>query len=71
MLTNMRKIRLERGYTLEELSRKTQITPHGLARLERGVRGRSLDTALNIARALNVTVEELVGEPTEEKEPVA
>lgn len=71
MLANMKRIRLERGYTLEQLSELTQITPHGLARLERGVRGRSLDTALNIARALDCSVEELVGEPAEEHEPVA
>ncbi len=65
VLTNLRKLRHERQMTLQELSEKTQITPSGLSLLERGKRVSYLPTALNVAKALGVSVEQLV-EPQEE-----
>lgn len=62
---NIRKARIKKGYTCEEVCEKLQITPHFLLRIEYGRSRITLDRIVEICKVLDVSVEELVG--TEEK----
>ncbi|MCX4367648.1 MAG: helix-turn-helix transcriptional regulator [Clostridia bacterium] len=56
----MRKFRKERNMTLMELSNVTNIDYRTLSRYERRERVPSLKNAEKIAKALNLTIEELI-----------
>ncbi|MCC8384611.1 helix-turn-helix domain-containing protein [Photorhabdus laumondii subsp. laumondii] len=45
MKTPLRKIRIEKGLTISEVSRATSVDIGNLSRIERGVQSPSLDTA--------------------------
>lgn len=62
---NIRKARIKKGYTHADMCQKLQITPHFLLRIEYGRTKITLDRIVDICKALDVSVEELVG--TEEK----
>ncbi|MEU5979905.1 XRE family transcriptional regulator [Streptomyces sp. NPDC047315] len=59
----LRRIRRERGATLEALSEATGISVSTLSRLESGGRRPSLELLLPIARAHRLPLDELVGAP--------
>ncbi|MFF0445334.1 helix-turn-helix domain-containing protein [Streptomyces sp. NPDC004609] len=59
----LRRIRRERGATLESLSEVTRISVSTLSRLESGQRRPSLELLLPIARAHRLPLDELVGAP--------
>ncbi|MGW0838583.1 helix-turn-helix domain-containing protein [Streptomyces sp. NPDC002787] len=59
----LRRIRRERGATLAGLSEATGISVSTLSRLESGLRKPSLELLLPIARAHQVPLDELIGEP--------
>nr|WP_200301061.1 XRE family transcriptional regulator [Streptomyces adelaidensis] len=59
----LRRIRKERGATLAGLSEATGISVSTLSRLESGLRKPSLELLLPIARAHQVPLDELIGEP--------
>lgn len=62
---NIRKARIKKGYTCEELCEKLQITPHFLLRIEYGKTKIALDKIVDICKVLDISIEELVG--TEER----
>ncbi|MFJ2645724.1 helix-turn-helix domain-containing protein [Streptomyces sp. NPDC087420] len=59
----LRRIRRERGATLNTLSTATGISVSTLSRLESGLRRPSLELLLPLARAHQVPLDELVGAP--------
>ncbi|MFF2521146.1 helix-turn-helix domain-containing protein [Streptomyces liangshanensis] len=59
----LRRIRRERGATLNSLSATTGISVSTLSRLESGLRRPSLELLLPLARAHQVPLDELVGAP--------
>ncbi|MGV9239177.1 helix-turn-helix domain-containing protein, partial [Streptomyces nigra] len=59
----LRRMRKEREVTLTALSEATGISVSTLSRLESGLRRPSLELLLPIARAHQVPLDELVGNP--------
>lgn len=59
----LRELRQRRGVTLAQLAEATGISVSTLSRLESGNRKPSLDQLLPLARAHQVTLDELVGGP--------
>lgn len=59
---NLRSIRLDRGLSVPALSRASGIPIRTIEDLERRNDGR-ISTALKLAKALNVTMDELCKEP--------
>src|SRR5919199_1776292 len=57
----LKRLRQERGTTLAGLSRATGISVSTLSRLEAGLRRPSLELLLPIARAHQVSLDDLVG----------
>ena len=63
-MSKLRRLRDERGYTQKQLGDKAGgLTASMVSYLVSGKRLGSLSTALGLADALGVTVNELVGEP--------
>ncbi|MGW4396163.1 helix-turn-helix domain-containing protein [Amycolatopsis nivea] len=56
----LRELRLERGLTLDKVAAAADLTPGYLSRVESGQRVPSLGTLVVIARALDVSVADLV-----------
>ncbi len=56
---NMRKYRVLRSFSQEQLARCIGVTRESICRIEKGKTNPSLDLALRIAKALHCTVEEL------------
>lgn len=56
----LRTLRQARGWSLEELARRTHISASTLSRLETGGRRLAVDHLVALARALNTTVDELL-----------
>jgi transcriptional regulator with XRE-family HTH domain len=57
---NVREVRLERGWTQEELSAQTGLAVVQVSRVERGVREIRLTTLLRLLAALDVPPERLL-----------
>jgi transcriptional regulator with XRE-family HTH domain len=62
----IRRVRSEQGVTQEELAERAtepgvEFTPLMISKIEREARKVTIDEALALARALNITVDELVG----------
>ena len=64
----VRAMRLDRGMTLDALAAAAGISRASLSNLERGEHSPSLTAATNVARALGVSLGELLGE--EDRRPV-
>lgn len=62
MANQIRKLRKERGITLEDFAERTGISYSHLSRMEAGKRGLSLENVIRIARALGVEPEEVSDE---------
>lgn len=58
--TNIRKWRLERGLSQEEVAYRVDITPSYLGQIERGRRNVTIEVTGRIAEALGVEIEELL-----------
>jgi len=65
MSLKLKVLRVQAGLTLEELAQQTELTRSYLSKLERGVSTPSVSSALRIAKALRVNVEELFAESHE------
>jgi transcriptional regulator with XRE-family HTH domain len=55
----IRRIREERGYSLEQLAERSDLSFRGLIYIEHGQRNPSILTVVDIAKALDVTPGEL------------
>ena len=60
---NMRRIRLERKLTQEKVAELADLHPNYVSSVERSERNISICNIERIARALGVTMSELVAEP--------
>jgi transcriptional regulator with XRE-family HTH domain len=58
----LRSLRTARGWSLDELARRTHISPSTLSRLETGRRRMALDQLVPLARALGTTVDALLAD---------
>lgn len=58
--TNLRMIRRQKKITQEELSKRTKLTTRCISLIENQKRMPYLDTAIKIAKALEVSMDELV-----------
>jgi len=56
----LRSLRLARGWSIDELARRSHIGPSTISRLETGHRRLALDHLVTLARALETTVDELL-----------
>jgi transcriptional regulator with XRE-family HTH domain len=56
---NLRRIRLEKGLSMEELSMSTEISINQISRIELGKVNTSISTLYELAKALDVDVVEL------------
>ena len=64
-MITLSKLRLDQGFTQQQLSEKSHVTISTLQKLESGtndIHKAQVDTVLKLARALGVTIEELVKE---------
>lgn len=60
-MLNIKAIRKEKGMTAAELARRVKTTPVSISRYETGKRKPTITKAAEIAEALGVTVDELIG----------
>jgi transcriptional regulator with XRE-family HTH domain len=56
----LRSLRIARGWSIDELSRRAHIGPSTISRIETGHRRITLDHLVTLARALNTSIEELL-----------
>jgi transcriptional regulator with XRE-family HTH domain len=61
----IRALRLARGWSLETLASRAFLSPSNLSRIETGARRIALDQLVAIARALDVTTDQLTESPDE------
>jgi len=65
---NVREQRRAMGMTQEQLSERTGVSQGSISTIERDERVPKLPTAVALARGLETTVEELLGEDVEEEQ---
>jgi transcriptional regulator with XRE-family HTH domain len=65
--TNIRAIRKQLGYTIEQLALRAQVDTSNLSKIERGLGGYSRESIERIASALNVRLGNLFGELLEDE----
>ncbi len=58
--TRLRRLRLARGWTLDELARRSNIGASTISRIETGHRRLAIDTLAELARALESTVDAIL-----------
>jgi len=54
------ELRKKRGWSRNELGRRSGLSGVGIGLIERGKRNMKIDTAVKIAKALGVTLDDLV-----------
>jgi transcriptional regulator with XRE-family HTH domain len=57
----LRAYRMRRELSQSDLARLAGVSPSAISQVERGERGLSLETLLNLAARLNITLDELLG----------
>ena len=57
---NLRRLREEKGYTQERLGERAELDSTYISGIERGVRNPSVISLVRVAKALGVTVAELL-----------
>lgn len=62
----LRSIRVGRGWTLDDLARRTNIGASTISRIETGHRRLALDNLAELARALETTVDDLLADESDE-----
>jgi transcriptional regulator with XRE-family HTH domain len=60
LATRIKKLRLDRGISQEELAHRSGLSRTGMGFLETGKRWPRLDTLLKVADGLNISVDELL-----------
>ena len=61
-MTNLRKLKDERNLTTQELAKMVGVTQQMINHMELGKRKGSVKINLKLAKILNVTLDELIGE---------
>lgn len=56
----LRSLRVSRGWSLDELARRSYISPSTISRIENGQRRLALDQLVSLAQALETTVDDLL-----------
>lgn len=60
-LKNLKKIRIEKGWSQEKLAKEAGISYNTLIKIERGaIKNPKIDTIIKIANALGVSIDELI-----------
>lgn len=62
----IRGLRVARGWSLDELARRCQVSPSNLSRIETGHRRLALDQLTSIATALGTSLDQLVDSPDDD-----
>ncbi len=62
----LRSLRVARGWTLDELARRSHIGASTISRIETGHRRLAIDNLADLARALETTVDELIADDSDE-----
>lgn len=62
----LRSLRVARGWTLDDLARRSNIGASTISRIETGGRRLAIDNLADLARALETTVDELLAEEADE-----
>jgi transcriptional regulator with XRE-family HTH domain len=62
----LRALRTERGWSLDELARRSGVNPSTISRIETGGRRIALDQLAPLAHALGVSIDELLRAPDED-----
>jgi transcriptional regulator with XRE-family HTH domain len=62
----LRSLRLARGWTLDELARRSNIGPSTISRIETGHRRLAIDNLAHLAKALETTVDEILGDDNDD-----
>lgn len=62
----LRSLRVARGWTLDDLSRRSNIGASTISRIETGHRRLAIDSLADLARALETTVDQLLSEDSGE-----
>jgi len=62
----LRSLRVARGWTLDDLARRSNIGASTISRIETGHRRLAIDNLADLARALDTTVEELLADDSGE-----
>jgi transcriptional regulator with XRE-family HTH domain len=62
----IRALRVAQGWSLEELAGRARLSPSSLSRIETGRRRLALDQLVDIARALDTSLDQLVETQTDE-----
>lgn len=60
MKINLRRLRLEKGYTVRDLERFSGVSHSHISMIENGERTPTIDIVCKLCRALNVTIDEMV-----------
>jgi transcriptional regulator with XRE-family HTH domain len=66
-LINLKLLRIQHGYTLEQIAQRTGLTRSYLSKVERGLSTPSIESALSIAKVLGVRVDRLFGNNSDEE----
>ncbi len=62
----LRSLRLARGWTLDDLARRSHIGASTISRIETGHRRLAIDNLAELAKALETTVDDILGDDNEE-----
>jgi transcriptional regulator with XRE-family HTH domain len=62
----LRSLRLARGWTLDELARRSNIGASTISRIETGHRRLAIDNLADLAKALESTVDEIIGDDNDD-----
>lgn len=61
-LKNIKELRNKKGWSQEKLSREADISYQTLIKIERGgIKNPKIETMIKLAKALDVSIDELVG----------
>ncbi|MHA6622405.1 helix-turn-helix domain-containing protein [Pseudonocardia sp. DLS-67] len=64
--TRIRALRVAQGWSLEELATRAHLSPSSLSRIETGRRRLALDQLVDLARALDTSLDQLVEADTDD-----
>ena len=65
---NIKRFRLAKGWTQEELAEKLNVTRQTISKWEQGINEPNIDTLRNLSETFNVSIDELIGKEKQKKE---